>query len=106
MLDKLRQEALRRGMRLLSNPSVARALADPRLLGAITKGLEFKGRVEGGLERKLGNVATVLRLATRDDLTQLEQTLEGTLRRVEQRCGAIERRIESTAPAAGRGQPS
>jgi len=106
MLNKLREEALRRGMRLLSNPSVARVLADPRLLGAITKGLELKGRVESEFDRKIGGVAAVLRLATRGDLTQLEQTLEGTLRRVEARCGAIERRIEGGGAAAGRGQPS
>lgn len=106
MLEKLRQEALRRGMRLLSNPSVARMMADPRLLGAITKGLELKGRVESEFDRKVGGVASVLRLATRGDLTQLEQSLEGTLRRVEARCGAIERRIDNGGAAAGRGQPS
>ena len=45
MLEKLKQEAMRQGMKLLSNPKVMKMMADPRLMNAISQGFAIKGRM-------------------------------------------------------------
>ena len=98
MLDKLKQQAMRQAMRLLSNPKVAQMVADPRLMTAITKGLEIKGLVQREIEGKVRAAASALHLATRTDLDDVAQRVKQDLRRdlreLEQRCGALERRAE------------
>jgi len=50
MLDKLKQEAMRQGMKLLSNPKVMKMMADPRLMNAISQGFAIKGRIQTEIE--------------------------------------------------------
>lgn len=94
-LESLKHEALRQGMKLLSHPTVAKMMADPRLMGAITRGLEAKGRVDGGIDRALETFASALKLARSDDLSEVMRKLEQTRRQVEARCNALERKLDS-----------
>ena len=98
MLDKLKQEAMRRGMKLLSNPKVAQMMADPRLLTAISKGLEVKGTVQREVGATVKAMASALSLATRSDLDDVAQQVKRDLRRdlrdLEVRCGDLERRVQ------------
>ena len=75
MLDKLKQEAMRQGMKLMSSPKVMKMMADPRLMNAITQGYALKGRIESEIDSRLRTVAATLKLARQEDLDRLNRTL-------------------------------
>jgi polyhydroxyalkanoate synthesis regulator phasin len=79
MIDKLKQEAMRQGMKLMSNPKVMKLMADPRLMNAITQGFALKSRIQSEIDSRLRTMAVSLNLATKDDL----QTLQRTVRQME-----------------------
>jgi hypothetical protein len=81
MLDKFKQQAVRQGMKVLSSPKVAQLMADPRLMSAIMKGLELKGRVQSEIEGRVRSVASALSLATRADLDDVAYDLRQDLQR-------------------------
>ena len=92
MLEKLKQQAMQRGMKLLTNPTVMKMMADPRFMNAITKSFEIKGKIQSEIDGHLRRVATALNLATKQEIAELHDTL----RRIEHRCGDLERRVEPT----------
>ena len=98
MFEKIKQQAMHNGMKLLSNPKVAQMMADPRFLSAITRGLEIKGMVQSEIEGRFRAMAASLQIATRSDLSELAQSVKQDLRRdmrdLEVRCGDLERKAE------------
>ena len=89
MIDKLKQEAMRRGMKLLTNPKVMKLMADPRFMNAVTRGLEFKGRIQSEVDGRLRAMADMLNLATKEEVANMQQNL----RQVEARFGDLERKV-------------
>ena len=79
MLDKLKQEALKQGMKLMTNPKFMKMMADPRLMTALTRGYALKGKIESEIECGIRSLATSLNLATKEEVHDLQQTV----RRVE-----------------------
>lgn len=100
MLQKIKQQAMRQGMKLLSSPKVAQLMADPRLMSAIMKGLEVKARVQSEIDGRVRALAGSLSLATRSDLDDMahsvRQDLQAHLSDIEARYDALQRRVEST----------
>jgi polyhydroxyalkanoate synthesis regulator phasin len=90
MFDKLKQEAMRQGMKLMSNPKVMKMMADPRLMNAISHGFALKGRIEGEIESRLREVAAKLNLATKEDLDGLRDTLS----RMQDSVSHLERKLQ------------
>ncbi len=86
MFSKFKQEAMRQGMKMLSSPKVMKFMADPRFMNAITKGMEFKGRLDSEIDGKLSTLAATLNLATKKEV----ESLQRTLRKVERRCRELE----------------
>ena len=76
MLEKLKKEAMRQGMKLMSNPKFMKMMADPRLMNAISQGFAIKGKIQSEIEGKLRHVAETLNLATREDVEHLRQSLD------------------------------
>ena len=99
MLDKIKQEAMKRGMKLMTNPKVMKLMADPRFMNAITRGFELKGRLESEIEGGMRCVASSLRLATQDEL----QTLKSTLRQMESTVRDLRSQLEEQGTAQGSG---
>jgi polyhydroxyalkanoate synthesis regulator phasin len=89
MLEKLKQEAMRQGMKLLSNPKVMKMMADPRLMNAISQGFAIKGRIQSEIETRLRDVAGALNLATREDVESLRSTLD----QMQQSVSHLERKL-------------
>jgi polyhydroxyalkanoate synthesis regulator phasin len=89
MLDKLKQEAMRQGMKLLSNPKVMKMMADPRLMNAISQGFAIKGRIQSEIESRLRVVAGALNLATREDVEHLRSTVD----QMQQSVSHLERKL-------------
>lgn len=90
MFDKLKREAMRQGMKLMSNPKVMKAMADPRLMNAISQGLAFKGKVQSGFENTMRQLIEVLNLATKEDLEYLKRSLA----QMEDSVNDLERKID------------
>jgi len=91
MLDKLKQEAMRQGMKLMSNPKVMKMMADPRFMNAISQGFALKGRIQSELECKLKHVAATLNLATKEEVENLKRSLsrmEDSLSHLEKKVGS------------------
>jgi polyhydroxyalkanoate synthesis regulator phasin len=89
MIDKIRQEMMRRGMKLMTNPKVMKAMADPRVMSAITQGFALKGQIQSQIEGTLRQVAAALNLATKEDVENLRRTLS----QVEDSVSDLERKL-------------
>lgn len=89
MIDKLKQEMMRQGMKLMTNPKVMKMMADPRVMNAITQTFAFKGQLQSHFEGTLRHVAAVLNLATKEDVEHLRRTLS----QVEHSVSDLERKI-------------
>jgi BMFP domain-containing protein YqiC len=96
MMDKLKQEVMRRGMMLMSNPKVMKMMADPRVMNAISQGFAIKGQIQSSIDARIRSVAHSLNLVTRDDLEGLRQTLH----RMEDSVSDLERKVESEGQGA------
>jgi len=89
MFEKLKQQAMRHGMQLMSNPKVMKMMADPRLMNAITQGFALKGRIQSEIECRLRSVAQSLNLATREDVENLRRSVS----RMEDSVNSLERKV-------------
>ena len=75
MLDKLKKQALRRGMKLMSNPKFMRAMADPRIMKAISQGFAIHGRVQSEIDGTMQSVARFFNVATKEEVKELKRTI-------------------------------
>ncbi|MGB5264985.1 MAG: hypothetical protein WBN30_00235 [Polyangiales bacterium] len=75
--------------KLLQDPRVAKLLQDPKVQQTVIKGLRFRGRVEGAMERRVQQIANVLNLATQRDLRSLQRRI----RHLEQELRAAQERV-------------
>jgi len=75
MFEKLREQAMGLGTKLMSNPKLMKLVADPRLLGAVSRGFALKGRIQSDVEGRLRGIARALNLATKDEVESLRRTL-------------------------------
>jgi len=89
MIEKVKQEVMRRGMKLMTNPKVMKMLADPRVMNAITQGFALRGQLQSQIEGQLRRVACVLNLATQEDV----DTLRRSLHQVEDSVTDLERKV-------------
>lgn len=99
MIDKLKQQAMRRAMKLASDPRVTKVMADPRFMNAIMKGLQLRGRIQSEIDARLRAIASALNLATKEDIEGLNRNL----RQVETRCGDLEQRGAEPSDRAASG---
>ena len=75
MLEKLKKQALRQGMKLMSNPRFMRAMADPRLMKAISQGFAIRGRMQSEIDNTTQSVARFFNVATQEEVKELRRTI-------------------------------
>jgi hypothetical protein len=90
MLDKLKEAALARGMKLMGNPRVMKLLSDPRVGQAMMRMFQLRGEIDTALDRHLKSVARRFRLATRDDVKAIQESL----RALEENLQAMQSRVD------------
>ena len=71
---------MEKSMGLLQNPQVAKLMQDERVMKAMMKAFETRGKVQSAIDTQTEALAKSLNLATRKEVRQLERTL----RKVEQ----------------------
>ena len=87
-LTKIRERAMREGMKLMQEPLVLRLLRDPRAQRLIVDAVQLPGRIEGVIAAQGKALARRFRLATRDVVEQLKSVirdLERNLRELQPR---------------------
>jgi len=82
----LKQTLMERGMKLMSDPRVTKLLSNPKVMNVVMKGFQLRGQAQAAVDGQLKAIARRLRLATRDEVGELKQTirvLEQSLRQVQ-----------------------
>lgn len=85
-LKKLRESALREGMKLMGDPRVMKLMSNPKVMNVMMKAFQLRGTVQTAVDDRVKQVARSLKLATREDVSSLRSTissLERTLKQVE-----------------------
>lgn len=90
MFEKLKKQALRRGMKMMSHPKFMRAMADPRVMKAISEGFAIHGRVKGEMDDAFQKAARFFNVATNEDVKELKRTL----RQMEHLVDRMERKLD------------
>lgn len=89
MMNKIKEEAMKRGMKLMTNPKVMKVMADPRFMNALSKGFQMRGQLQGTVDTALKSVASKLNLATKDEVTNLQRTVQ----RMESKVSTLQERV-------------
>ena len=92
MLDKLKQAAMQRGMKLMSNPKVMKVMADPRVMKLVMQAFQARGKMRAQLDERTAQVAKALGFATKEEVA----TLRATIRKLEGTVSNLEQKIEAT----------
>lgn len=82
----LKKMVLERGMKLMSDPRVMKLMSNPKVMNVVMKGFQLRGRAQASIDEKVRALAKTLKLATRDEVTELKQTirtLEAALKQVQ-----------------------
>ncbi len=88
-MNKIKEEAMKRGMKLMTNPKVMKVMADPRFMNALSKGFQMRGQLQGTVDTALKSVASKLNLATKDEVTNLQRTVQ----RMESKVSTLQERV-------------
>ena len=77
---------MERGMKLMSDPRVMKVMSNPKFMNLVMKGFQLRGKAQASIDARIKAVAHTFKLATRDEVAELKQTirtLENTLRQVQ-----------------------
>jgi cell division FtsZ-interacting protein ZapD len=86
-MSELKKSLLKHGLKLMSDPRVAKMLQDPRVMGAVMQAMAVPGKVQSFTAEQLEKLAKSMSLATEDEVNDLKRTV----RRLEDELARIER---------------
>ena len=82
----LKKIVMERGMKLMSDPRVMKLMQNPKIMNVVMKGFELRGKAQASIDDKVKSLAKTFKLATRDEVSELKQTirsLEQSLKKVQ-----------------------
>ena len=82
----LKQKMMERGMKLMSDPRVMKLMSNPKVMNFVMKGFQLRGKAQASIDDKVKALAKTLKLATREEVSELKQTirtLEQALKQVQ-----------------------
>jgi hypothetical protein len=82
----LRKMVMERGMKLMSDPRVMKLMSNPKVMNLVMKGFQLRGKAQASIDQKTRTLAKTLKLATREEVSELKQTirtLETALKQVQ-----------------------
>ncbi len=86
MWKKLRDDAIRNGMKLMANPNVMKLVSNPKVMSAMMRALQLRGEVQQAVDARVQKLAKRFKLATKEELRDLQstmRTLEKSLKQVQ-----------------------
>jgi hypothetical protein len=90
MIKKLKREALRQGLRLISHPQVGKWVTDPRLYNFAARAMTISGKVERRVVCGWNELASRLNLATKADIERLTTELRNATTKQPETQGPID----------------
>ena len=82
----LKRMMMERGMKLMSDPRVMKMMSNPKVMNLVMKGFQLRGKAQAQIDARIKAVAKTFKLATRDEVNELKQTvrtLENALRKMQ-----------------------
>jgi hypothetical protein len=106
----LKKLVLERGMKLMSDPRVMKLMSNPKVMNVVMKGFQLRGKAQASLDQKVKSLAKTLKLATREEVSDLKQTirtLETALKQVQEKLAAQSNGGgKPAAPPASKAKPA
>jgi hypothetical protein len=78
----IKDEMLKRGMQMMSDPRVAKLMQNPQFLKVMMAAMQVPGKVNTFTNEQAKVLASALRLATAEDLKDLQRTVKRLERQV------------------------
>jgi polyhydroxyalkanoate synthesis regulator phasin len=85
----IKDEMLKRGMQMMSDPRVAKLMQNPQFMKVMMAAIQVPGKVNTFTNEQAKVLAGALRLATAEDLKELQRTVK----RVERQLAKLEDQI-------------
>lgn len=89
-MSELKKSLMKQGLKLMSDPRVAKMLQDPRVMNAVMQAMAVPGKVQSFTAENLEKLAKSMSLATEDEMNDLKRTV----RRLEDEIARLERERE------------
>lgn len=86
-MSELKKSLMKQGLKLMSDPRVAKLLQDPRVMNAVMQAMSMPGKVQSFTAEQLEKLAKSMSLATEDEVNDLKRTV----RRLEDEVARLER---------------
>ncbi len=74
-LKKLREAAMREGMKLMGNPRVMKLMSNPRVMKMMMGAFQLRGNVQAAVDARVKSIAKSLKLATQEEVRDLKATI-------------------------------
>ena len=71
----VKRMVIERGMRLMSDPRVIKLMSNPKVMNVAMQAFQIRARAQASIDEKVKSLAKTLRLATRDEVRELKNTL-------------------------------
>ena len=72
----LRDEILKRGMKIMQDPKIAKLVQDERVMKVAMQAFQLRGKVQDRIDGRVEKVAKSLGLVTRNDVKDLRRTIK------------------------------
>ncbi|HQY63625.1 MAG: hypothetical protein IPF92_29120 [Myxococcales bacterium] len=86
-MSDIKKTLMKQGMKLMSDPRVAKLLQDPRVMTALMQAMSVPGKVQSFTSEQVEKLAKSMSLATEDEVNDLKRTV----RRLEDELARLER---------------
>jgi polyhydroxyalkanoate synthesis regulator phasin len=86
-MSELKKSLMKQGLKLMSDPRVAKMLQDPRVMKALMQAMAMPGKVQSFTNEQIEKLAKSMNLATEDEVNDLKRTV----RRLEDEVARLER---------------
>ena len=80
----LKKMVMERGMKLMSDPRVMKLMSNPKVMNVVMKGFQLRGKAQASIDEKVKSLAKTLKLATREEVSELKQTIRTLEKALEQ----------------------
>ncbi len=80
----LKKMVMERGMKLMSDPRVMKLMSNPKVMNVVMKGFQLRGQAQATIDKRVAQLAKTLKLATREEVSELKQTIRTLERALDQ----------------------
>lgn len=72
----LRDEVLKRGLKLMEDPRAQKLMQDERVMKVASQAFQLRGKVQDEIDQRVEKVAKSLGLVTKNDVRDLKRTIK------------------------------